>query len=87
MLQVDVATVIQTVQPDIVVLELCKERTNILHLDEETVLEEAKNLTMDKMMLAIKQNGTVQVNLRVSKRIFSLGIKRLTSKYDNIFQY
>merc|ERR1712226_922379 len=58
--QVDVATVIQTVQPDIVVLELCKERTNILHLDEETVLEEAKNLTMDKMILAIRQNGTIQ---------------------------
>ena len=33
-----------------------------LHLDEETVLEEAKNLTMDKMMLAIRQNGTVQVS-------------------------
>ena len=59
--QVDVATVIQTVQPDIVVLELCKDRTNILHLDEETVLEEAKNLTMDKMLLAIRQNGTIQV--------------------------
>lgn len=55
------ATVIQTVQPDIVVLELCKDRTNILHLDEETVLEEAKNLTMDKMLLAIRQNGTIQV--------------------------
>ena len=55
------ATVIQTVQPDIVVLELCKDRTNILHLDEETVLEEAKNLTMDKMILAIRQNGTIQV--------------------------
>ena len=48
-------------QPDIVVLELCKDRTNILHLDEETVLEEAKNLTLDKMLLAIRQNGTVQV--------------------------
>ena len=59
--QVDVANVIQTVQPDIVVLELCKDRTNILHLDEETVLEEAKNLTMDKMLLAIRQNGTIQV--------------------------
>ena len=59
--QVDVANVIQTVQPDIVVLELCKDRTNILHLDEETVLQEAKNLTMDKMLLAIRQNGTIQV--------------------------
>ena len=63
--QVDVANVIQTVQPDIVVLELCKDRTNILHLDEETVLEEAKNLTMDKMLLAIRQNGTIQVILEL----------------------
>ena len=52
-------------QPDIVVLELCKDRTNILHLDEETVLEEAKNLTLDKMLLAIRQNGTVQVKSTV----------------------
>ena len=63
--QVDVATVIQAVQPDVVVLELCKDRTNILHLDEETVLEEAKNLTVDKMILAIRQNGTVQVTSNI----------------------
>ena len=31
--------VIQGVQPDIVMVELCKARTNILHLDEETILE------------------------------------------------
>ena len=46
-------------------LELCKDRTNILHLDEETVLEEAKNLTVDKMLLAIRQNGTIQVILEL----------------------
>jgi len=35
----DVSLVIQSVQPDIVMVELCKARTNILHLDEETILE------------------------------------------------
>ena len=37
----DVRSVIQAVQPDIVVIELCKARTNLLQLDEETILEEA----------------------------------------------
>ena len=32
-------SVIRGVQPDIVMVELCKARTNILHLDEETILE------------------------------------------------
>ena len=35
----DVSLVIQGVQQDIVMVELCKARTNILHLDEETILE------------------------------------------------
>ena len=35
----DVSLVIQGVQPDIVMVELCKQRQNILQLDEETILE------------------------------------------------
>ena len=46
---------IQSVQPDIVMVELCKARTNMLHLDEETILEEAKNLNLEKSMAIIKQ--------------------------------
>ena len=75
-IQVDVATVIQAVQPDVVILELCKYRTDVLHFDEETAVEEMqnlpkkiiKNLTVDKMMtiddgkmIDIKQNWTVEV--------------------------
>ena len=34
------------VQPNVVMVELCNSRVNILHLDEETLLEEAKNTTI-----------------------------------------
>jgi hypothetical protein len=57
----DVALVIQAVQPDIVMVELCKSRTNILHLDEATILEEAQNLDMQKSIDIIQSHGTVQV--------------------------
>jgi hypothetical protein len=70
------------VQPDIVVLELCKDRTNILHLDEETVLEEAKNLTMDKMILAIRQNGTIQVLTLFRARGLGVAYRKLRIRKD-----
>jgi len=56
----DVSLVIQSVQPDIVMVELCKARTNILHLDEETILEEAQNLDFEKSLEIIRSQGTVQ---------------------------
>ena len=56
----DVRNVIHAVQPDIVVIELCKARTNMLQLDEETILEEAQNLNLDKSLEVIRQQGTVQ---------------------------
>ena len=42
-------------QPDIVVVELCKSRINILSLDEETLLREAKNINLEKIRTAIRQ--------------------------------
>jgi hypothetical protein len=36
-------------------VELCKSRINILELDEEMLLEEAKNINVQKIRLAIKQ--------------------------------
>jgi len=56
----DVGLIIQATQPDIVVVELCKARTNILHLDEETILEEAKNLNLEKSLEILKSQGVVQ---------------------------
>lgn len=55
--QNDVSRVIQMVQPHIVMVELCASRINILQLDEKTLLEEAKNINMDKISNTIKQNG------------------------------
>ncbi|PVD24086.1 hypothetical protein C0Q70_14556 [Pomacea canaliculata] len=58
--QDDVSKVIRAVQPDVVVVELCKSRINILELDEAKLLEEAKNINLEKFRLAIKQSGVVQ---------------------------
>lgn len=55
--QEDVSKVIRNVRPHIVVLELCNGRTNILSLDEETVLREAKEINFDKIIQTVKSNG------------------------------
>ncbi|XP_035676589.1 traB domain-containing protein-like isoform X2 [Branchiostoma floridae] len=57
--QQDVIKTIESVQPDVVLVELCKSRVNILQLDEKTLLEEAKNINIGKVKLAIKQSGLV----------------------------
>lgn len=41
--------VIQEVKPHIVMVELCEQRTNILLLDEEVILREAKNINVQKI--------------------------------------
>jgi len=46
---------VQLIQPDVVVVELCKSRINILSLDEQTLLHEAKNINLDKIRTAIRQ--------------------------------
>jgi pheromone shutdown protein TraB len=58
--QQDVIETIQKVQPNVVVLELCQSRRNILTLDEETILREASDLNFEKVRLAIRQSGAVQ---------------------------
>ena len=42
-------------QPDAVLVELCKSRVDILKYDEEFLLREAKNIDLEKLKLAIKQ--------------------------------
>jgi len=56
----DVSCVIRAVQPDIVMVELCKARSNILHLDEQTIQEEAQNLDLEKTLEIIRSQGAVQ---------------------------
>lgn len=58
--QEDVVRTIRAVQPDVLMLELCKGRMNVLHMDEETVMREAENMSTENMVATIKQYGAVQ---------------------------
>ncbi|XP_076363630.1 traB domain-containing protein-like isoform X2 [Tachypleus tridentatus] len=58
--QDDVSKTIIATQPDIVMVELCRRRANILALDEKTILEESRNMNLEKVRDAIRQNGVVQ---------------------------
>ncbi|PWA24874.1 hypothetical protein CCH79_00010084 [Gambusia affinis] len=53
----DVAMTIRAVQPDVVVVELCQYRVSMLRMDENTLLREAKDINLEKVQQAIKQNG------------------------------
>lgn len=55
--QEDVAKIIRAVQPHFVLVELCKARVSILLRDEETILEEAKNINFEKIRATIKQTS------------------------------
>ncbi|CAH0728839.1 unnamed protein product, partial [Brenthis ino] len=55
--QEDVSKVIQKVCPHMVMVELCEQRTNILLLDEEIILREAKNINIAKIRATMAQNG------------------------------
>ncbi|KAG6446367.1 hypothetical protein O3G_MSEX004441 [Manduca sexta] len=55
--QEDVSRVIQEVKPHVVMVELCEQRTNILLLDEEIILREAKNINIKKIRATMAQNG------------------------------
>lgn len=55
----DVVKTIQEVQPDVVLVELCQYRVSMLKMDEETLLKEAKEINLEKLHQAIKQNGVM----------------------------
>jgi pheromone shutdown protein TraB len=55
--QRDVATVIRNTRPKVIVLELCTNRIHILSKDEKSLLEEAKDLNLQKIRSVIKTNG------------------------------
>lgn len=48
---------IKNVKPNVVVLELCASRVNILSLDEKTILEESKNIDLQKVITTIQTSG------------------------------
>uniref|UniRef100_H0WTY0 TraB domain containing n=1 Tax=Otolemur garnettii TaxID=30611 RepID=H0WTY0_OTOGA len=53
----DVVKTIREVQPDVVVVELCQYRVSMLKMDESTLLREAKELSLEKLQQAVRQNG------------------------------
>ncbi|XP_002161113.1 traB domain-containing protein isoform X1 [Hydra vulgaris] len=57
--QEDVAKTIQLLSPDIVMIELCSSRIGVLKLDEEALLEAAKDVSLSKLKMAIKDSGSV----------------------------
>ncbi|CAF4115558.1 unnamed protein product, partial [Rotaria sordida] len=52
--QREVAEIIQMTQPDIVMVELCQSRVNILSLDENTLIKEASEINLQKLRTIIK---------------------------------
>ncbi|XP_054997826.1 traB domain-containing protein isoform X2 [Sorex araneus] len=55
----DVVRTIRAVQPDVVVVELCQYRVSMLKMDERTLLREAKEINLEKLQQAVKQNGVM----------------------------
>ncbi|KAM7113977.1 traB domain-containing protein isoform 2-T2 [Molossus nigricans] len=55
----DVVKTIRAVQPDVVVVELCQYRVSMLKLDERTLLREAKEISLEKLQQAVRQNGVM----------------------------
>ncbi|XP_062058629.1 traB domain-containing protein isoform X1 [Lepus europaeus] len=53
----DVVKTIREVQPDVVVVELCQYRVSMLKMDERTLLREAKEVSLEKLQQAVRQNG------------------------------
>lgn len=56
----DVQEIIKKIQPNAVVLELCEERSFMLQLDEESLLEQNRKLSFDKVRSAILEKGLAQ---------------------------
>lgn len=55
--QEDVSLVIRNVRPDVVMVELCGSRVHMLHHDEKTLLEEARDISFAKIKNITKTNG------------------------------
>ncbi|XP_059153795.1 traB domain-containing protein-like [Physella acuta] len=63
--QDDVSKVIQSTKPHVIMVELCQSRVNILRMDEEKILEEAKNINFSTIQQVIKRNGLMQGILNI----------------------
>ncbi|XP_022374839.1 traB domain-containing protein isoform X3 [Enhydra lutris kenyoni] len=55
----DVVKTIREVQPDVVVVELCQYRVSMLKMDESALLQEARDISLEKLQQAVRQNGVM----------------------------
>ena len=46
---------IKLIQPDVVMVELCPQRVNMLMMDEATILKEASEMSLAKAQTTIKK--------------------------------
>eukprot|EP00096_Caligus_rogercresseyi_P013256 TRINITY_DN5932_c0_g1_i1.p1 TRINITY_DN5932_c0_g1~~TRINITY_DN5932_c0_g1_i1.p1 ORF type:complete len:569 (+),score=186.81 TRINITY_DN5932_c0_g1_i1:64-1770(+) len=61
--QEDVQRTIAAAQPDVIMLELCKARTNVFQMDEETILREVTSMGVRQVLDVIKRDGAVRGTL------------------------
>ncbi|XP_028397856.1 traB domain-containing protein-like [Dendronephthya gigantea] len=57
--QEDVRKTIQLLQPNVVMVELCRSRVDILKYDEEFLMKEVANINFEKLRTLIKHAGVV----------------------------
>lgn len=62
--------VIQMARPDVILVELCQSRINILKMDEARILEEAKNLNLGHLRQLIQRVGSTWDMERLVNHIF-----------------
>nr|XP_034824781.1 traB domain-containing protein-like [Maniola hyperantus] len=55
----DVSKIVQQINPNAILIELCRQRISLLELDDKKFLEDAKNLDAKKIKQAVKGQGLV----------------------------
>ncbi|XKL61952.1 hypothetical protein PGB90_001785 [Kerria lacca] len=58
--QNDVSLVMQNVKPHILVVELCEDRASVMQMDEETIMKEAKDFSLEKLKSIFNEAGVFQ---------------------------
>ncbi|XP_064071245.1 traB domain-containing protein-like isoform X1 [Vanessa tameamea] len=55
----DVSKIVKVLNPNAILIELCRQRVSLLELDDKKFLEDAKNLDAQKIKQAVKGQGLV----------------------------
>uniref|UniRef100_UPI003590103E traB domain-containing protein-like isoform X2 n=1 Tax=Myxine glutinosa TaxID=7769 RepID=UPI003590103E len=60
---------IRALQPDVVVIELCRFRVSMLSLNEETLLQEVQELSLEKLRQSIRQMLLLKVSAHITEQL------------------